>query len=200
MTIQSRIAAGFSSVATGVRSLHSLISGSNTGDLSALTTVSKSSLLAALNEIKAGQNLGFEYSFSMASQPRVTWIQATPLTQAFNTAGSQVTQSGGAFTFAAGSVANVARNWLFYLEAYTTTQEAADIAVELRVGGVSVARQVAGRTTGASSNQLYARPHLSVPYRITGGQVITFHVMHNYTPLVGASTVTLAGKVGAVAL
>lgn len=200
MSIQSQIANGLTSVATGIRSLRSLVSGSPTGNLSALTTVDKSSLLAAINEVKAGQNLGFEFTFNKATQPRVTWIQATPLVQTFNTAGSQVTQSGGAFTFAASSVANVARNWLFYIEAYTNTQEAVDIAVEVRVGGVSIARQVAGRTTGASANDLYARPRLSAPYRITGGQIVTFHMMHNYTPLIGASTVTLIGKVGAVAL
>ncbi len=196
MTIESAIEAGFNAVSTGIRALHLLVSGSAKGDLAALTTISKTSLLSAVNEIVTGENVGFRYTFNMAAQPRLTWVQATGLTSVWNTAGSQISLNTGtgAFTFAAGSVANVARNWLFYLDCFTPTQDGISIAAEVRIGGVSIGRNVVGGVTGMSSG-VFGTASLSVPYKIAGGEVLTFNMQHK-----AGSTAALQGNIYGVAL
>lgn len=194
MTIESAISAGFGAVSTGIRALHSLVSGSSKGDLSALTTINKTSMLAALNEVKARSSIGYRYSYNMTAQPRETWVQASGLTQVINTAGTQVTQSNGSFTFAASTIANVAGNWLFYGSAEAQVAADRPVAIEIRVNGTAIARQAVG---GVSTTMgINTRAHVAVPYPIAGGEVITYYFMFDYTPLLGATTSTVVGVVG----
>lgn len=198
MTMESALAGGFSAAATGVRALHSLVSGAAKGDLSALTTITKTSLLAAVNEIKARQSIGYRYTFGMASQPRETWVQANPLTSVFNTATTQCSLSGGTFTFAASTIANVVGNWLFHIDAEATVSADRPVGVEVRVGGVSIGRATAGGNT--TSMGVNTRASLTIPYRILGGEVVTYHFIFDYTPLLGSTTSTVNGTIGGVPL
>jgi hypothetical protein len=64
MSLQARITSVVSRIATEFKTVKSLISGNNTGNLSSLATTNKDSLLEALNEVKGiadgnQSNLGF---------------------------------------------------------------------------------------------------------------------------------------------
>lgn len=53
MSFASNVTSAFTRVATEFRSIRTLITGSSTGDLSGLTTTTKASVLAAINELNA---------------------------------------------------------------------------------------------------------------------------------------------------
>lgn len=53
-SLQSRIADLITAIGTDIKLLRTYITGSSTGDLTGLTTTAKSSLIAAINEVKAG--------------------------------------------------------------------------------------------------------------------------------------------------
>lgn len=54
MSLESRIADLVTAIATDIKTLRTYITGSSTGDLSGLTTTTKASIVAAINEVKAG--------------------------------------------------------------------------------------------------------------------------------------------------
>lgn len=198
MTIESAITAGLQAVATGMRSVRSLVTGSPTGTLSGLTTTTKTSVVAAINELKGIGDIGYRYTFSLTAQPKVTWIQPTVLTQVFNTAATQVSLASGSFTFAASTVANVAGWWLFDVQAEPNGSAGFPVAVEVRVGGVSIGRHACG---GVSTTLgVNTRAFISQPYRLAGGEVITYHFIFDIPSLlgIGATTSNVVGSVGGV--
>lgn len=56
MTLQSRFGSLITALGTDYKQLRSWITGSSSGDLSGLTTTDKASLVAAINEVKAGNS------------------------------------------------------------------------------------------------------------------------------------------------
>lgn len=198
MSIESAIIAGFGAVSTAIRSLRQVVTGSVTGGLSSLTTISKLSIISAINELRSAGNLGFRYTFGQTSQPGRTWVLANPLTSIYNNASSVVTQSGGVFTFSPNTAPNVNRNWLFHIEA-ASTSAGVPIGVEIRINGVAQGRSVVGAMSSASG--LATRATLSMPIRLSGGETVSFHFYHDATGLLGVSVSSdIGGIVSGVCL
>jgi hypothetical protein len=198
VTIQSKIAEGLVAAANSVRSIRSLVTGSNTGNLNGLVTTAKGSVVAAINELKNQQSLDVSgrWSFSLTDQPRRTWIQPTAFTQVFNTLGTRVSLASGNFTIATGSLT---RSWFLYMQAEATSQDDIGMAAEIRLNGNVISRVAVGPMPTGSG--LYCRATLSTSYRLLASDVITFHAYHNRVPpLLTTSNSNISGIVGIVML
>lgn len=190
MSIQGSITQGFQAVSTACRSLRSLVTGSNTGNLSGLNVKTKTSVLAAINEIELRRHIGFKYSFALGNTARTTWVQPTSLTSIYNNAQSCWSLASGNFTFGANTVANVQGNWLFHMTGWAPSNTDFGIGIEMRVGNTAVVRSYAE----ASSFSFSPYINFSFPYYITGGEVISFHIFHDFAGIIGiGSSIPLSG-------
>lgn len=167
-----------------MRTTRTTLSGNVGGNISGLSTVSKTSMLSAVNEIVTRRSIGFRHSFALTNQPRTTWIQPTSFTAIYNNPVSTFSLASGTLTMGANTVANVVGNWLFHMNVWLPDVTGCSVGCEIRVGGTAIERVL-----NSDSN---SKPHvsLSFPYYISGGQALTFHVYHTYTGVLGIGSNT----------
>lgn len=183
MSIQGSLSSAFQAVAAAMRTTRTKISGNVGGDISGLSTVSKSSMLSAVNEIVTRRSIGFRHSFALTNQPRTTWIQPTSFTALYNNPVSTFSLASGTLTMGANTVANVVGNWLFHMNVWLPDVTGCSVGCEIRIGGTAIARTMLNADTNPYAS-------LSFPYYISGGQALTFHVYHTYTGVLGIGSNT----------
>lgn len=157
MSLVSQLQTAFTRVGTEFKSIRTLISGSGTGDISGLTTTDKSSLVAAVNEVKAAAtgappdaSTTVKGVVELATTAETT--TGTDAVRAVTPAGLQakidalndVVLTGDA-AFLTGTLPSAVLPPLAVNEVFTPANQAAMLALAAQRGDIAI-RQDTGRT------------------------------------------------------